>query len=291
MVFPRRLREWPGFLREIHRIGFTHVLDFDNTEKTTLVTQASRASQTVVFSHEPVSHRSRWFYLHVATVKDAGYNHQHITDTYHALLPPIGVLIRTHDIRLVPRPEDVATTAKLVGQSPRKILIHPGSRSSYRVWPAERFAAICDRLQDRLGTQVFIAAGPGELAMAKAIQEKAQSHVVVLESSFSIPQFAALLSHFDVVLCHDSGPMHLAAAVGTSVVALYSSQNATIWRPVGEGHIVLQTTLPCSCLPESERPGPCTPANSYLSYCVRKLDVDTVFAALVDKLQSKTSQV
>ena len=80
--------------------------------------------------------------------------------------------------------------------------------------------------------------------------------------------------------------MHIAAAVGTPVVALFGSQNATIWRPLGEQHTVLQTSLPCACLGPTT-PQPCVKNNSYQSYCVRQLDVPTVFAAVRAALSRK----
>jgi len=159
------------------------------------------------------------------------------------------------------------------------VLVHPGSRSPFRIWPAERFAAVCDRLQDELGAQVFLVAGPGEQALVRAIRGHAQSHLVALSQRFSVGQFAALLAEFDVMLCHDSGPMHVAASVGTPVVALFGSQNAAIWRPLGPRHTVLQTPLPCTCL-GAAAPDPCVPSDSYRSYCVRKLEPDLVFSAL-----------
>ena len=77
----------------------------------------------------------------------------------------------------------------------------------------------------------------------------------------------------------------MAAAVGTPVVALFSSQNATIWRPLGAGHTVLQTELPCACL-GAEAPSPCVKGDSYQSWCVRKLTADQVFDAVQTTVQS-----
>ena len=86
---------------------------------------------------------------------------------------------------------------------------------------------------------------------------------------------------FDTVAVHNlqRQVLHDTAAVGTPIVALFSSQNATIWRPRGERHTVLQTSLPCACFPAGQLPGPCTPGDSYRSYCVRQLSTDQVFAA------------
>jgi len=280
LTFPRKATEWPAFLLKVRRLRFTHVLDFDNTERTALVARVTGAPVRATYDRELNRVRARWLYTHFAEMSDERYRSQPIIETYHALHVAIGVPIRSRDVRLEPRAKDLAAAARLVaGQGP-KILLHPGTRSPYRLWPVERFAALADRLQDELGAQVFVAAGPGELPTANAIREHAQSHVIVLDQRFTSEQFAALLAQFDFLVCHDSGPMHIATAVGTRVIALYSSQNATIWRPNGDGHVVLQTELPCTCLPANERPGPCVAGDSYHSYCVRKLSVDTVYTAV-----------
>jgi ADP-heptose:LPS heptosyltransferase len=284
-VFPKSLWAWPKFCRSIWRENYTHVLDFDNTDKTALVTRLTRAKSRVTFDRETNPFRHRWIYTDHARITNDFYTSQHITETYLKLLDALGVPIVSREIKLTPRAQDLAATAKFVGGKSPKILVHPGSRSRFRIWPADRFATVCDRLQNELGVQVFIAAGPGERAIAQEIKQLAQSHVVLLDQSFTVAQFAALLSKFDLLWCHDSGPMHIAAGVGVPVVALFGSQNASIWRPVGEGHTVLQTELPCTCLPET--PTPCVKVDSYRNYCVRKLTVDEVFAALRRKLTSQ----
>ena len=289
LALPKHLSQWPGFIRRLRGARFTHVLDFDNTEKTAIVTRLSGAIIRATFNRELITFRYRRFYTHVAKVTNDFYDSHHITETYLALLPAIGVPVGSREVRLVPRPKDLESTAVWAGNvqknytaKPARILLHPGSRSPYRLWPAERFAAVCDRLQTELGAQVFVVAGPGEQALVAEIRRHAQYHLVAIEQRFTVGQFAALTAQFDLFLCHDSGPMHIAAAVNTPVVALFGSQNATIWRPLGERTTVLQTTLPCTCLPDL--PSPCEKGNSYKSYCVRQLSVDQVFAAVAAKL-------
>ena len=290
LAFPRGAAGWFGFVRALRRAQFTHVLDFDNTEKTALVSRVTGAAVRATFDRELITFRYPRFYTHAAKVTNAFYDSHHITETYLALLPAIGVPIGSREVRLVPRPDDIAALAPLLGpralpaaNRPPRILVHPGSRSPARIWPPERFAAICDRLQDECGAQVFLAAGPAEQPLVNQIRQRAQTHLVALDRAFPVGQFAALLAQFDVLLCHDSGPMHLAAAVGTPVVALFGSQNATIWRPLGERHTVLQTPLPCACLGPAA-PTTCVRDDSYRSYCVRMLGEQQVFAAVAAKL-------
>jgi len=283
--FPQRLAQWPRLLGTLRRARFTHVLDFDNTDKTAWLTRLTGAAIRATYDRETNPFRHRWIYTHAAPVTNAFYTSQHITETYLALPAAIGVPIVTREVRLVPQPADLAFAEKLTGgprsaasSRPRKVLLHPGSRSTFRIWPPDRFAAVCDLLQDRLGVQVFAVAGPAENALVREIRRHAQMHLVAIEQRLTTGQFAALLAQFDLFLCHDSGPMHVAAAVGVPVVALFGSQNTAIWRPLGAGHTVLQTPLPCTCLPDAPRP--CVKTDSYRSYCVRKISTDEVFAAL-----------
>jgi heptosyltransferase III len=291
LTFPRRALGWPGFVRTLRRARFTHVLDFDNTEKTALVTRLTGAAVRATFDRELIVHRYPRCYTHAAKVMNAFYDAHHITETYLALPAAIGVPIISREIRLVPAPADLAAAEKLTGgpkskiqNRKSKILLHPGSRSAHRIWPVERFAAVCDRLQDEHGAQVFLTAGPHERPLLENIRRHAKSHLVVLEPAAHVGAFAALAAQFDAFLCHDSGPMHLAAGVGTPVIALFGSQNATIWRPVGERHTVLQTALPCACFPAGALPGPCAQGDSYRSYCVRKITEAEVVAAVATHL-------
>ena len=287
LSFPRHVTEWGGLLRALRGMRFTHVLDFDNTEKTALLTRFTGALLRVAFDRELIKFRWRRVYTHAAKVTNAFYDSHHITETYLQLLAPIGVPVVSRAVRLVPSASDLGFANQLAPRGGRKILLHPGSRSAYRLWPAARFAAVCDRLQHELGTQVFLVAGPAEQALVRQIREHAKSPLVTIDATLTVGQLAALLAQFDLFLCHDSGPMHLAAAVGTPVVALFSSQNATIWRPLGDRHTVLQAPLPCACFPASELPGSCEPGNSYRSYCVRKISEAEVFAAVASRVSLK----
>jgi heptosyltransferase-3 len=283
LIFPQRATAWIGFLRALRRIGFTHVLDFDNTDKTSLVTRLTGAPIRATFHRELIPFRHGWMYTHTAKVTNAFYDTHHITETYLALPAAIGVPITSREVRLIPRDEDIEHAKKLIARGGNKVLVHPGTRSPFRVWPPERFADVCDRLQDTLGAQVFLTAGPGERPLVEQIQSHTRTHVVALDPPRNAGRLAALLAQFDAFLCHDSGPMHVAAAVGTPVVALFGSQNATIWRPLGRYHTILQTPLPCACI-GSAAPSPCTIGDSYRSYCVRKLPTDDVFTALTRTL-------
>lgn len=279
LTFPRSLGAWFGFLRGLRRARFTHVLDFDNTDKTALVTRITGAGVRATYDRESNPFRHRHVYTHAAPLTHAFYVSHHITETYLALAAAIGVPIVTQDLRLVPSADDWERARQAIPANGRKLLIHPGSRSEYRIWPADRFAAVADRLRSECHVQVFLTAGPREQPLVDAIRAHARTEIRVLAAPATASALAALLAQFDAFLCHDSGPMHVAAAVGTPVIALFGSQYAVIWRPLGPTHRVLQTALPCACI-GAAAPTPCVRDDSYRSYCVRMLDPDTVFAAV-----------
>ncbi len=268
---------WPGFCVRLRKAGFTHVLDIDNTERTAVISRLSGAAQRITLHHGHHALKLASFYTDRIYEPGAVHEAQPITEYYLKALGPAGVPVATREIRLVPRETDVAEWRRFVGAQGRTLLLHPGSRSAARIWPADRFAAVCDRVQDELGAQVVLVGGPADGPLIGEIRRLARSHVLALDKSPSVPGFAALAQACTVLLCHDSGPMHVAAAVGTRVVALYGSQNPVLFRPHGEGHTLLIPSMPCTACVS---PDTCVREDSYRNHCVRRHTVDQVFEAV-----------
>ena len=268
---------WPGFIRRLRSEGFTHVLDIDNTERTALIALLSGAPLRVALHHGTHPVRMRALYTHVVYEPQEEHENQPITEYYLKALGPAGVPLATREIRLFPRDADVAEWKRYVGAQGRTLLVHPGSRSPMRLWPAESFSSVCDRVQDELGVQVVLAGGPAESELLATIKGLMKTHVIVPGAIKTQPLFAALARASTALLCHDSGPMHVAAAVGTPVVALYGSQNPKLFCPTGPGHRLVVPSQPCtSCL----APQACVPADSYRNLCVRRNSVEDVFEAV-----------
>ncbi|MGH7994868.1 MAG: glycosyltransferase family 9 protein [Opitutaceae bacterium] len=278
LIVPRLLSAWPGFLARLRRLRFTHVFNFDNTEGTAALARWTAAPFRLGLHHGGYPLKWRRAYTHAVDDPKDEHEARSITAYFLKALAPAGVPATTGTARLVPRDTDVAWVKRFVGAAGPVLLVHPGSRSAWRVWPAERFAALCDRAQEELGAQVVLAGGPADREILAAIRSQAKTHLFAWDRPLSVPRFAALARVSSVLFCHDSGPMHIAAAVGTPVVALYGSQNAALFRPSGEGHLVVQPTIPCgsACL----APGTCAPTDSYRSLCVRRITVNEAFAAL-----------
>ncbi len=278
----RRLGRSLSLLRRLRSAGFTHVFDIDNNDRTALCTRITGAPFRAGFAWKKGRLRQRLAYTHAVPVDPAVYEARHITEHYLSLLEPAGVPVATRKVSLdVPDADLAAASSLLVERNPASlpvVLVHPGSSSSFRIWPAGRFARTADRVQRELGAVVMMVGGAKEASLIREIARMAATPIATFDRPLSLARLAALIARVDVLLCHDSGPMHIASAVGTRVVALFGSQSRALWGPLGTGHQVLQASMPCgsACVAPAE----CNPANAYKSYCVRRIGEDEVFEAI-----------
>jgi len=117
-------------------------------------------------------------------------------------------------------------------------VIAPAAGWGSKTWPADRCGAVCRELEIRRGWRAVIAAGPGEQELARVVRETAApARPILLETS--LPELMALLSAARCVLAGDTGPLHLAAALGVPVVALYGATDPAQTGPYTTKAIVI----------------------------------------------------
>ena len=163
--------------------------------------------------------------------------------------------------------------AKLRGR--RYAVVHPGAVMETKRWPAQRFAAVAQTLSER-GLTIVVTAGPGEESFASAVAAEVEGTVILL--GLTIPELAELIRDADLYIGNDSGPMHLATAVGTPVVAVWGSSDSRRWRPWSTSHRVVQNPFECNPCPGYR----CLVAESPL--CIESVTVDQVSDAVKDLL-------
>ena len=126
------------------------------------------------------------------------------------------------------------------------VAMNVSARWPTKRWPAESFAEVADRLrQDGCGAVVMIG-GPEERAEVAAVSAMMKTPAIDLTGATTVGLLPALLSKASLLMTNDSGPMHIAAAVGTPVVALFGPTSAVRTGPYGMGHSVLTGKVPCS---------------------------------------------
>lgn len=126
------------------------------------------------------------------------------------------------------------------------IAINVSARWPTKRWPVESFAMVGDRLQrEGLGPVVLIG-GPDDRTQTEAVASRMQRAPINVTGETSPGLLPALLASASVLLTNDSGPMHIAAAVGTPVVALFGPTSPIRTGPYGRTHRVLRADIPCS---------------------------------------------
>ena len=120
-----------------------------------------------------------------------------------------------------------------------------------KCWPSERFVELGRRLREEYGAFILIfgSSRPQEKALNATIAQGIGEGCLNLSGETSLLQLAALLRQCQVLVTNDTGTMHVAAAVGTRVVAIFGPTDPRTTSPLGEGHVVIRKKVPCSpCL-------------------------------------------
>ncbi len=157
------------------------------------------------------------------------------------------------------------------------VAINPGASIEQKRWFPERFAEVADRVQEELGATVCILGGPGEVALAEEIRSTMRTEPMMLTGKLSLDELIAVLERCDALVTCDSGPKHIAAAVGTSVVGIFGYFDPAIVGPAGEGHILLRKVAGCPDCRHSD----CAHDRS----CLRLIEADDVVQAVATILE------
>jgi ADP-heptose:LPS heptosyltransferase len=127
------------------------------------------------------------------------------------------------------------------------VVVHPGASVPARAWSPDRHAALVDLLVER-GRRVAVTGGPGERELTAFVAGEPRPEVVDLGGRTTFAELADILAEAEVVVVGNTGPAHLAAAVGTPVVSLYApTVPAVRWRPWRVPHVLLgDQDAPCA---------------------------------------------
>jgi ADP-heptose:LPS heptosyltransferase len=136
------------------------------------------------------------------------------------------------------------------------VVVHPGASVPARAWPPERHVTLVDALA-AAGRDVVVTGSPGEATLTGYVAGTAHPRVTDLGGRTTLGQLAAVLAGAEVVVVGNTGPAHLAAAVGTPVVSLYApTVPAVRWRPWAVPHELLGVDVPCAGCRARECPVP-----------------------------------
>ena len=169
-----------------------------------------------------------------------------------------------------------------IGETDLVVGLNPGSTyGTAKRWLPERFAETADRLvreHGGKGLRVVIVGARGEEALGRAIAERMQAKPVLLSGQTSIRELMAVINRCGLFITNDTGPMHIAAAFGIPVVAVFGPTDSRTTSPFGNGHTIVRHPVECS---------PCLLRECPIDHrCMTRVSVDDVFDAAVKQLST-----
>lgn len=280
-------RVWPvkstlkGWLSQVSLLRAEHfdlVVDLQGLFRSAAIGWLSGSPLLVGFANGREG--SPWFYSRRVPVPQS---EMHAVDRYLLVAKAVGAVESgTPEFRFrIPQTdyEEVDRLLSRSGVTPGTswVALNVSARWPTKRWPAASFAEVADRLQQEGYGAVVMIGGPDERVDVAAVRAEMKTPAIDLAGATPVGLLPALLSKASVLITNDSGPMHIAAAVGTPVVALFGPTSVARTGPYGLGHRVLTTEL--SCRPCLSR----TCQNPVQLECLTRISPEQVFAAVRDQ--------
>lgn len=223
--------------RHLRAARFDVAIDFQGLVKSGLLAAATRAPLRIGFA---VAHcRERLSALFTNRHVTPPATARHVVERYLALLEPLGV--RAPSVEF-PLPVDPTAEARMdeflaragVKAGSRLVVVNPGAGRPAKRWPPARFRALTERLTGEAGASVLVVWGPEEAALTEAIADASEPRRALLAPPTDLQELLALLRRASVVVGGDTGPIHLAAALGVPCVGLYGPTSIERNGPYGQ---------------------------------------------------------
>lgn len=142
------------------------------------------------------------------------------------------------------RVSDLLKEAGLAGR--RFMVAFPGAGWRGKCWPCDRFSAALDAIARETGTAIVLGGSAGERALCEKVRSSMKQPALNTAGLLALDESAALIERAEVVLCNDSAPMHIAAALDRPTVSLWGPTFPEKWAPRGAQHRVIRAEGQCS---------------------------------------------
>jgi heptosyltransferase-2 len=175
---------------------------------------------------------------------------RHEVESRRALLEPLGIRSACTQPVLTPSWADNYHVRELLATIPEinspLVVVHVGAGTQAKRWPITHLVDLVNRMVRERACAVILIGGPVDESVGRTLARLCPA-VIDWTGSLSLMQVAALLGEADLFIGGDSGPAHVAAAMGTPSVVLFSGTNRVeCWRPLGQEVHVLRRAVPCS---------------------------------------------
>lgn len=215
---------------------------------------------------------------------------QHTTDNARRLVAAVfnaAVPVEQPPALIVPSAAHQNASRLLMSAPSPLIGVHVSGGRAIKQWPPERFAEVARRLVDRSDATIVLSGSAADRALVDTVKGALPSHRVVdVAGGVDLLTLAGLIERYDLLITGDTGPMHLAVAVGTPVVAVFGPSDPVRYAPRGPFDRVVRIDLPCSPCNRIRRP----PARcvGHTPDCLASINIPDVFSAAVSVLERST---
>lgn len=293
----RRLIGRPGLLRAIGEMRakrYDAAIDLQGLLKSAAMARFSGAARVIGFARHALREPgAAWFYNETATPAPG----QHIIAKNLSLLPLLGIPAE-QAVRFpfsAARLSESDVAIEVMRAAERRgadgfALLNPGAAWPNKRWPPERFGAVARHLRERHGLPAFVLWGAGEAELADAVVS-ASSGAAVRAPSTSLADLLALSRRARLMLSGDTGPLHLAAAMGTPIVGLYGPTWPERNGPWAPDDVVVSRAGQCECHHKRHCQRAATKVDGKNRMCINDISVDEVERAVDARLARTRSAV
>lgn len=280
-VDPRAIRKGAGrkkfreTLRELREADYDAVIDLQGLLKSAMLARSVHGRQTIGFPRKHLREQlARLFYTSAPDPGDA----THVIYKNLALLAPLKVVDRR-----VRFPLEIPHTPTVLQVMARfepdgYVLINPGAAWSNKQWPPERFGRIAEGIAREFGWQSLVLWGPGEQDIAHNVVA-ASGGAAAASPPTTIADLVGIARHARLMISGDTGPLHIAGAVSTPIVALYGPTRPERNGPWGLHDVALSRVQQCSCVYERK----CKKAER----CIDDISVAEVMGAVQRRVSAR----
>lgn len=241
----KRLSHNISFLKQMREIHYDVSIDFASGDRATFLSLLCGVPYRIGFSS-----REGWRRMLLNRTVDIPGSVHTVKRNLLVLEETLGLTAEDTDMELYTDKADdehISQWLKKHNLENKKIVvINPGGRYWFKRWQTEKWASLIDLIQGELGVPVVITGAGKELEDIRTIMSGIKTPACSIAGQTTVLELASLLKKTALYIGNDSGPMHIAAAVRTPVIALYGPTTPSVWRPWGKGHTVISSHVPCS---------------------------------------------
>lgn len=292
-------KEFTTFIKTIQNQQFDIAIDLQGLFRSGLIAYLSKANVRIGFKNaregallfynyrvKVPKDRQHAIARYLTLIEHLGYDYNElIANPFENILNLRDVQHKTFDISPHQFSKEVSScslTSHNLENWCGDIVIGPGSRWVTKQWPAYKFLQLIEKLHERFNVKIALIGDKNDFTVAEEIVKGTNLLVANLTGKTSLVQLASILNQCKVFITNDSGPMHLAYALGKPVVALFGPTDPKLTGPWGVQNMIIQSNLFCS---------PCFKRSCRDIQCMEKITVEEVYHAVEEILKKNTGMI